>query len=314
MFRLVPKVHLRNGVGKLQLLNPELLELDTEGNLGIYHMNARGMDPVTGRFLQLDPMQEFASPYVYAGNNPVSLTDPTGMSTECNEGEKEEDCRVRKAANERREQRQQEHEAELFSGLGFSVGPTGSTSGGNVIKNEGSTDKEESGGKNIEQPKKINWHSSSGTEKLRQILLYLIFLNNAGVEGGDFRDVFDFTLGGKEEGPVTGFSGAEVAGKVYINGTEIDLSFDFNWANYDAWSDDPNITKFTFNDAAFPRRSPKLVGNNIYGGHARFEYKQSLTSDRRTFSIKFHGENKILQASLFRKYYVPKPIFTIKND
>ncbi|MFV1883671.1 MAG: RHS repeat domain-containing protein [Balneola sp.] len=116
-------------------------ELDTEANLGIYHMNARGMDPVTGRFLQLDPMQQFASPYVYAGNNPVSLTDPTGMSTECRDGEDEDDCRTRQAS-ERREENEQKRWDELSSGLGWTVGPTGSTSGSKAIKNTTSQNRE----------------------------------------------------------------------------------------------------------------------------------------------------------------------------
>ncbi len=44
----------------------------------VYETPARGYDPTTGRFLSLDPRRQDASPYVYAGNNPAGLVDPTG--------------------------------------------------------------------------------------------------------------------------------------------------------------------------------------------------------------------------------------------
>ncbi len=45
---------------------------------GVYQTPNRGYDPATGRFLSVDPQRHDASPYVYAGNNPVGLVDPTG--------------------------------------------------------------------------------------------------------------------------------------------------------------------------------------------------------------------------------------------
>ena len=33
------------------------------------------------RFYSVDPLHQFATPYCYVGNNPVSFTDPTGMFT-----------------------------------------------------------------------------------------------------------------------------------------------------------------------------------------------------------------------------------------
>ena len=44
----------------------------------IYETPARGYDPTLGRFLSVDPQRQDASPYVYAGNNPVGYLDPTG--------------------------------------------------------------------------------------------------------------------------------------------------------------------------------------------------------------------------------------------
>ncbi|RNC83388.1 MAG: hypothetical protein ED557_11905 [Balneola sp.] len=56
-------------------------EQDDEASLTMVHMNARGYDPLIGRFNQMDPLMEFSSPYTYVGNNPLNYTDPTGMSS-----------------------------------------------------------------------------------------------------------------------------------------------------------------------------------------------------------------------------------------
>jgi len=56
-------------------------EWDDEAGLNLMHLNARAMDPVTGRFMQIDRYHDkypFASPYSYTLNNPVNFTDVTG--------------------------------------------------------------------------------------------------------------------------------------------------------------------------------------------------------------------------------------------
>ena len=56
-------------------------ELDNEARLDLYHANARGYDPVLGRFLQIDRFYHKypgISSYAYVLNNPVGLTDVTG--------------------------------------------------------------------------------------------------------------------------------------------------------------------------------------------------------------------------------------------
>lgn len=59
-------------------------EHDDEAGLDLYHANARTMDPVLGRFMQIDPLfdqggQNGWSPYHYTLNNPMNRIDPTGL-------------------------------------------------------------------------------------------------------------------------------------------------------------------------------------------------------------------------------------------
>ncbi|MBO1350517.1 MAG: RHS repeat-associated core domain-containing protein [Hormoscilla sp. GUM202] len=63
--------------------NPDIIsyrytgqEFDAE--LGLYNYRARFYDPSLGRFYATDPKAQFASPYLYAGNNPIMLVDPNG--------------------------------------------------------------------------------------------------------------------------------------------------------------------------------------------------------------------------------------------
>ena len=58
-------------------------EKDDEAGLTVYHANARGYDPVLGRFNQVDPLSDLfphVSSYAYGNNNPLRFTDPTGMA------------------------------------------------------------------------------------------------------------------------------------------------------------------------------------------------------------------------------------------
>jgi RHS repeat-associated protein len=55
---------------------------EREAALDLYTYGARFYDPELGRFLAVDPAREFANPYSYVGNNPVSRLDPTGNDFE----------------------------------------------------------------------------------------------------------------------------------------------------------------------------------------------------------------------------------------
>ncbi len=57
-------------------------EFDPE--LGLYNYRARFYDPRLGRFYAIDPAGQFASPYLYAGNNPITYIDSTGQIAWCN--------------------------------------------------------------------------------------------------------------------------------------------------------------------------------------------------------------------------------------
>ena len=54
----------------------EFAEYDEETEFN--HFQLRDYDPVIGRTMVVDPYRQFASPYMWVGNNPVSHVDPTG--------------------------------------------------------------------------------------------------------------------------------------------------------------------------------------------------------------------------------------------
>jgi len=49
---------------------------------GLHNFRARLYDSTLMRFYQVDPAEQFASPYVYCGNNPIGYSDPTGLEIE----------------------------------------------------------------------------------------------------------------------------------------------------------------------------------------------------------------------------------------
>ena len=49
-----------------------------DSSIGLYDYSARLYDPILMRFLTPDTAMQFASPYVFVGNNPLNMVDPSG--------------------------------------------------------------------------------------------------------------------------------------------------------------------------------------------------------------------------------------------
>ena len=52
---------------------------EIDDDIGLTYMGARWMDNETGRFISSDPAQQDLNWYIYAGNNPTTMIDPSGM-------------------------------------------------------------------------------------------------------------------------------------------------------------------------------------------------------------------------------------------
>jgi len=52
----------------------------SDADTGLLYMGARFYDPSSGLFLTADPQDQFASPYLYGGGNPINGVDPDGES------------------------------------------------------------------------------------------------------------------------------------------------------------------------------------------------------------------------------------------
>lgn len=74
--------------GSAEYANYQWNDGDALAAFGLHHLGARVYDPVIGRFLGRDPMRfprtaARTSPYAFALNDPVNLSDPTGLDVEC---------------------------------------------------------------------------------------------------------------------------------------------------------------------------------------------------------------------------------------
>ena len=62
----------------LGLTDPCFIGQMQDPETGLYNFQARLYDPLLRRFLTPDPRGQFASPYVFLGNDPLSMVDPSG--------------------------------------------------------------------------------------------------------------------------------------------------------------------------------------------------------------------------------------------
>ncbi|WP_157641213.1 RHS repeat-associated core domain-containing protein [Longispora albida] len=83
--RTMPFGEVRGGTGTWPSTLDKGFVGGTEDNTGLTHLGAREYDPGLGRFISADPLFESTDPqslngYAYAHNNPVTLSDPSGLS------------------------------------------------------------------------------------------------------------------------------------------------------------------------------------------------------------------------------------------
>ncbi len=69
---------LVNNLASSYLYKLQGKEYNNEENLGLYDFGSRMYDPTIGRWMTPDPQNQFSSPYLALGNNPVLMTDPNG--------------------------------------------------------------------------------------------------------------------------------------------------------------------------------------------------------------------------------------------
>ena len=89
----------------------------TSDNTGLTHLGAREYDTGLGRFVSVDPIQDLTDPqqwnaYAYAGNNPVTLSDPSGLMVP-----REDRAPAAKASTAKKPKKQS-----LFAGIARAVG------------------------------------------------------------------------------------------------------------------------------------------------------------------------------------------------
>ncbi len=80
-YELLPKKHVKNTCNALQYKFGGK-EYQDEFDINTYDFGARNYDPALGRWMNIDPLAEYAfthSPYHYAFNNPNYYIDPDGM-------------------------------------------------------------------------------------------------------------------------------------------------------------------------------------------------------------------------------------------
>lgn len=60
------------------ILGPIFSGQEYDAETGLYNFRARLYHPVLRRFVSPDPARQFASPYVFVGNDPLTMVDPSG--------------------------------------------------------------------------------------------------------------------------------------------------------------------------------------------------------------------------------------------
>lgn len=77
-FDYLPYGGLARSFGITDLIPFRFASQEWDEDLDLYNFQARIYDPDLGRFYQPDPKAQYASPYIYAGNSPITMIDPSG--------------------------------------------------------------------------------------------------------------------------------------------------------------------------------------------------------------------------------------------
>ena len=77
-FDYTPQGEVTTGGEAAATVPPRFAGHPASPGLNSYHFPLREYDPVTGRFLEVDPKRVNPSPYIYASNNLLNRVDPTG--------------------------------------------------------------------------------------------------------------------------------------------------------------------------------------------------------------------------------------------
>ncbi|XVQ82666.1 DNRLRE domain-containing protein [Microbispora siamensis] len=89
----------RRGADDLPFTDHGFLGKIEDDSTGLDYLSARYYDPTIAKFISTDPLldlrkPQWANPYGYAGNNPIGLSDPSGLGTTCDPTDKSiQECR-----------------------------------------------------------------------------------------------------------------------------------------------------------------------------------------------------------------------------
>ncbi|WP_076443261.1 DNRLRE domain-containing protein [Microbispora rosea] len=89
----------RRGADDLPFTDHGFLGKIEDASTGLDYLSARYYDPAIAKFISIDPLldlrkPEWSNPYSYAGNNPIGLSDPSGLGSTCDPTDKSfKECR-----------------------------------------------------------------------------------------------------------------------------------------------------------------------------------------------------------------------------
>jgi RHS repeat-associated protein len=111
----------------------------TSSDTGLIYLRARTYDPATAQFLSVDAMlTSTGAPYNYAGDNPTSFEDATGLETElgCDEGNENDDEYNKSTTKPKRKVKQSSKVSDAISAIGKAARRFGASIGSALSENQ----------------------------------------------------------------------------------------------------------------------------------------------------------------------------------